>query len=82
MFDMLLERHPYLVAQDRFLKGELHTLSAAAMVARDPDFIAQVEMSGKHGLGPDAVMAAAIAVVRDVWVPCLVAHTVNPVLPA
>lgn len=66
MINFLEDRHPWIVAERRFLAGEITRLQAAGMVATDREFIAEVELRGGDPV------AEARRVVREVWTPRLV----------
>jgi len=57
----LLERHPYIAARLAFMAGEIPTVQAIGMCARDRDFIAEAQLDGLD------VVAAAREIVLEVW---------------
>lgn len=41
----LTERHPYIVARDRYIAGEIPRVQAVGMILADPEFTAAVDLS-------------------------------------
>lgn len=67
----LLERHPYIEAHDKFVRGLWTREQAAAFASRDLDFIATVEVDFPKF---DRVYDAALHVINTKWVPEAVAY--------
>jgi hypothetical protein len=57
----LLERHPYFVARDRFVAGEITREHAAWLAAKDREFIAECELSYRDPY------QAALAITFNAW---------------
>ena len=67
----LENRHPYLVAKELFLSNRITRCQAIGMVARDPEWIAECDLSLAHG--NETPLSLAREVVNTVWTKQLVA---------
>jgi hypothetical protein len=77
-FNALSERHPYIVARHRFMDGMITRHQAAAMIASDPEFIAESAL-GHSALSKDDRIALAWRIVDEQWLPELVAKSTGRV---
>ncbi len=61
MIRAMKTQHPYIVAEQAYKAGEMHSTTAIGMVARDREFIAECELSSH------AVLETARAIVLGTW---------------
>lgn len=64
--DQFDKRHPFIVAQRKFVAGQITVAQAVGMVRTDREFIAECELNGH-----DTAERAA-RIVRNLWVPRLI----------